>query len=98
GPALSGVSLDPGSSRAPGVLESPFLLSGAERGRIHRRFPHGGPAVLDLSGRGDLARPVVRALDGDDVGAQLRGRRGALPQGPETGRAALGGGGVPDRL
>ena len=64
---------------APGHREfwnPPFFYPAPNAAAYTDLFLTVGPPYWIYRAAGILARPVVRALDGDDVGAQLRGRRG----------------------
>ena len=68
--------------RVPGHLDfwsPPFFYPAQKCGGVFGRAPERRPGVLAVSNAGGVAGPVVRLVDGVDVGAQLCGRAAALP-------------------
>ncbi len=90
--ARTRVSLGARGSGPPRLLEPPLLLPGAECGGVLGRAAERRPVVLAVSHAGSVAGPVVRLVDGLDVGAQLCGGPAAVPQGARFRRAGRCGG------
>ena len=80
-PAGARVSLGAEGAGTPGFLEPALFLPGEECGGVLGRAPERGPGVLAVAGAGSVAGPVLRVVDGVDVGAQLCGGAAALPAG-----------------
>ena len=82
--------------RVPGHLDfwnPPFFYPAPNAAAYSDALVSVGPVYWLWRILGASPGPVVRLVDGDDVGAQLCGRLAAIPQGPRIRRAGRGGGG-----